>query len=227
MDQSSIIDNLSSFETPEGVVLAIRPAGPVARGLAWALDALIRYVALFVLLFLLSLLGHSGIGLFLLAFFLLEWFYPVIFEAIQGATPGKKALGLTVVHDDGTPVNWSGALVRNLLRTVDVLPGCYGFGLISMLIHPRFKRIGDLAAGTLVVYAPKPQRRHRLPDAEPIWPEFSLTVDEQRAIIDFAERSGELSRGRQQELAAYLSTLPAEQARALILSYAQGLTRAG
>ena len=66
--------------------------------------------------------------------FLLEWFYPVFFEVYRnGATPGKQALNLAVVQDDGIPVGWSASMVRNLLRTADLLPFLYGCGLLSMM----------------------------------------------------------------------------------------------
>lgn len=85
--------------------------------------------------------------------FLLEWFYPIIFEVYrQGQTPGKKVMAIKVLQDNGIPVGWPTSLIRNLLRAVDFLPMMYGFGVVSMLIARNFRRLGDLAAGTLVVY---------------------------------------------------------------------------
>jgi uncharacterized RDD family membrane protein YckC len=141
------------FETPEGIDLGLRVAGPISRALAWIIDAFIRYSVLFALSTVLASLLSFGMGLFLILLFLLEWFYPVVFEVVRGATPGKKAMGLLVVHDNGTPVGWSASMIRNLLRSVDFLPFFYCAGLISILLNSRFKRLGDLAAGTLVVYA--------------------------------------------------------------------------
>ena len=90
----------------------------------------------------------------LLATFLLSWFYPVFFEVWwNGQTPGKRATDLKVVCDDGTPVSFSKSIVRNFLRAADMLPTGYAVGLICCLIDPSFRRLGDLAAGTLVVYA--------------------------------------------------------------------------
>ena len=103
---------------------------------------------------LLPLLGGAGMGLWLILMFLMEWFYPVLFEVLaRGQTVGKMALGIRVLCDDGTPVGWYQSTVRNFLKFVDFLPVLYGAGLLSMLLQKDFKRLGDLAAGTLVVYA--------------------------------------------------------------------------
>jgi hypothetical protein len=132
---------------------------------------------------------------------LVEWFYPVWFELRSGATPGKKAMGLVVVHDDGTPVGPSASLIRNLLRALDFLPLFYATGLISMLIDRDFRRLGDLAAGTLVVYADRPRVDRHIPERAPRAPTGRLDTDLQQAILDFAERSPRLSRARCAELA--------------------------
>src|SRR3546814_2149623 len=113
-------------------------------------------------------------------------------------------MGLRMVQDDGKPIGWSSSLFRNLLRFVDMLPFGYTFGAISCLQHPAFKRVGDLAAGTLVVYREQPVRRPALPLAQPIRPPFALSLNEQRAVLGFAERQAELSEARVDELATIL-----------------------
>ena len=192
------------FETPEGVDLALRLAGPVPRAAAFVLDLLIRAALYLALTPLLGLAG-VGTGLLLLALFLLEWFYPVWFELRRGATPGKRALGLLVVHDDGTPVGPSASLIRNLLRVVDFLPLLYGAGLVTMLIDRDFRRLGDLAAGTLVIHAQPARSGSGLPrhPAEP--PRRPLDLETQQAILDFAERAPRLSAARRAELAEVLT----------------------
>jgi len=112
---------------------------------------------------------------------------------------------LRVVQDDGTPIGWSASLLRNLLRFVDMLPFGYFLGAISCLQHPTFKRLGDLAAGTLVIYSEAKLRRPELPEAQPRRPAFALTLTEQRAILGFAERQSELSPARVDELASLLA----------------------
>jgi uncharacterized RDD family membrane protein YckC len=200
------IDTLRHIETPEGIALSLRVAGPVARVLAWSMDSLIRYSALWVLLMVLAMLGKAGLGVWLIALFLAEWLYPALFEIYAGgATPGKKALGLKVIHANGTPVDWPGALIRNLLRAVDFLPLLYGFGLVAMLSNRDFQRLGDLAAGTLVIYRDPPAVAPQLPPGPALPPPFPLNAVEQQLLIDFAERSASLNPERQAELADLLA----------------------
>lgn len=201
-----MLDTYRAIETPEGVELRLRVAGPVVRSLAWVIDLLIRGGVYFVLAIVLSQLGKFGIGLLLLSLFLFEWFYPVLFEVYRhGQTPGKRALGLRVVDDDGSPVNWSASMIRNLLRFVDFLPVMYGFGLVSMLLHADFKRLGDIAAGTRVVYQDGKSQPPTVPDDAAQAPRQRLTLDEQRAVISFAERARSLSPERTTELAGIVA----------------------
>lgn len=217
------LDTVHTFETPEGVDLSLRVAGPLPRALAWVLDTLIRYTALFVLSLVLLPLAELGIGTFLIMLFLMEWFYPVLFEVTRGATPGKKAMGLAVVHDNGTPIGWPAALIRNLLRVIDFFPVMYGLGLLSMLINRQFKRLGDLAAGTLVVYVEAAARADSVIDAEARALPVPLAVEEQRALLDFAERSATLAPGRVEELAEIISEERGPAAVQTVLGYARWL----
>jgi uncharacterized RDD family membrane protein YckC len=198
-----MLDTARRIATPEGIELALRLAGPVPRAAAWALDVLLRLAILGVLAIILGALGGFGGGVFLLCVFFLEWLFPAWCEVRWGgATPGKKALDLVVLHDDGTPVRWPAALARNLLRAIDFLPLFYGFGLVAMLMNRDFKRLGDLAAGTIVVYREAKPRGFQVPQAAPLAPEVALTLPEQRAILDFAERTQGLTEERAEELAA-------------------------
>lgn len=210
-----MLDTARTFETPESVDLQLRVAGPAVRACAWAIDFLIRLVVLFVIFFVVTItLRELGVGLFLVLFFLAEWFYPIFFEVFyNGATPGKRSMGIRVVADNGTPVNWNSSVIRNLIRYVDFLPTFNGFGLVCMLLNRDFKRLGDLAAGTLVIYSEREHKREQLPQAEPAPPPVSLSVDEQRAILDFAERSAYLSEQRQEELASYVPELTKQSAK--------------
>jgi len=83
---------------------------------------------------------------------LAEWTYFLVCEAVSGgASPGKRALGLRVIGDDGLPLSRRASVVRNLLRAVDMLPGSYLIGLVALVVSVRGQRLGDMAAGTLVV----------------------------------------------------------------------------
>lgn len=149
----------------------------------------------------------------------------VLFELLnQGSSPGKQIMGLRVIQDDGTPIGWSASLIRNLLRVVDLLPFGYFLGAISCLQHPHFKRLGDLAAGTLVVYRERPLVRPQVPQAPALRLPFLLALSEQRAILGFAERQTELSPERVQELAAILAT-PLQVSPAHAVEQLNGLAR--
>lgn len=200
--QAALIDTRRYVATPEGIELELALAGPVVRALAWSVDFFIRFGAALGVWLVVQLLGMAGIGVMLLAWFALEWFYPVYFEVTRaGATPGKRVFGLTVVQDDGTPVTWQSSTIRNLLRAVDFLPLLYGFGLASMLLSGEFKRLGDIAARTVVAYRRDLQHLSTVPAAKPLAPPLPLTLDEQRALIDFAERQVLMTEDRSHELA--------------------------
>ena len=113
----SLLDTVRSYETPEGIALELRLAGPVVRALAWIIDLGIRVALYLALIYGLALFGGVGTGLMLIGLFLIEWFYPTLFEVLRGATPGKQAMGLTVIHDNGTPLGWAAGLIRNLRTT--------------------------------------------------------------------------------------------------------------
>jgi uncharacterized RDD family membrane protein YckC len=224
---SAPLDNTHRVETPEGIDLVLRPAGLVPRALAFGLDLVIRLALLATLGLGLASLGQLGMGVGALLLFAVQWWYMVLFEVLNdGKTPGKHWLGLKVIHDDGTPVGWASSLTRNLLRFVDMLPFGYFLGAICCLWHPSFKRLGDLAAGTLVVYRERASTNTALPTVDAIAPPFPLELTEQRALISFAERQASLSPARRQELAGILAeplqTTP-EQAEAQLHGIARSL----
>ena len=200
-----MLDTLREVETPEGVALHLRCAGPVPRALAWLIDWLIRMTAIAMVSSLLGVLGGAGVGAALVVMFVVYWGYPIAFEVWRdGQTPGKRTLGLKVVNDNGTPVTWLPSVVRNLLRTVDMLPALYGFGIASSLLDPAARRLGDHVAGTVVVYAERAPARPPAPVATAQRPPLPLQADEQRALIAYAERAPQTSPERQQELAELL-----------------------
>lgn len=197
------------------------------RAAALAIDSLIKG-ALYLALSPLIALSGLGTGLLLLGAFLVEWFYPVFFELLSGATPGKRVMGLAVVAEDGTPVTAAASLIRNLLRVVDFLPVAYGAGLVCCLIDSSFRRLGDLAAGTLVVYVRPPGEAGEIPLCDPIPLPRSLPLELQQAILAYAERGPRLSPERRTELAEILSGITkqhGEAAEQALLGYANWLTR--
>jgi len=198
-----MLDTAREIPTPEGIELTLRLAGPVSRALAWMIDLVLRLTAFGILSIPVSLLGGVGAGISFILWFGLEWFYPTLFEVYGGgATPGKRALGLIVLHRDGTPVGLPASVTRNLLRAVDFLPLLYGFGLLSIVLSRDFQRLGDIAGGTLVVYREASTQHSAIPAASPVPPAVPLSSLEQRTLLDLAARSQVLTPERAQELAA-------------------------
>lgn len=161
-----------SIATPEGIDLELSLAGIGSRFVAALIDTLIQGAMFLALGAIAALAGMGGegiagldgglaAGIALAVFFagILAVFlgYPIAFETwSSGRTPGKRWTGLRVVRSGGAPVSFLPSAVRNLVRMVDFLPTAYGVGIVSMLATSRNQRLGDLAAGTLVV-----QERHR------------------------------------------------------------------
>jgi len=197
------LDTIALVETPEGIDLQAELVGLVPRTLAYSIDFLIRMGVLMVLAIVMAFMGEAGWGVFLIVFFLLEWWYPVFFEVFRGGqTPGKKSFDIKVVNDDLTPVSFGASLTRNLLRTADLFPNFYLFGAISITVTQRFQRLGDLAAGTLVVYAEQESHNSAALDhVIAIAPQHALGEDQQVAFINFALNRGRISTDRQNEIA--------------------------
>ena len=205
---AAMLDTYREVLTPEGVALHLPAAGPVPRALAWLLDLCVRASVLLVLSMALGMLGDMGRGLYLLAYFLVFWGYPIVLEAAwDGQTPGKRALGLRVIAGDGAPLGWLPAVVRNLMRSVDMLPFAYAAGLVSCLCDRHGRRLGDLVADTQVVHVRPRRGDPSLPAAAPLAPPSALKADEQAAIVAFGERAPQLPPARQVELAALLQGL--------------------
>ena len=184
------------LHSPEQVALHLPIAGPTSRMLAYSIDlAAIWIVELGVFALLLAsaplaewaqeaLRGLQGelaagkppeesgavlmlLAAFLLVQFLIEWGYFLFFElAMGGRSPGKRALGLRVLRDGGRPIGLRESFVRNALRFVDMLPANYVVGLVTMVMSPEGKRLGDIAAGTVVVRLDRVARPKALPEAE-------------------------------------------------------------
>jgi len=231
--KNHLLDSVNTVQTPEGIDIYLRVAGVWPRSIAWIIDLLIRGFIYIVLAFFLTKLGDFGTGLMLIGLFFIEWFYPVFFEVHnKGMTPGKKYLKLQVLNSDGTPIGWSPSLLRNILRTVDFLPFFYGFGFISMLMNDKFQRLGDLAADTIVVYYQDSvtgysDKNKSVPERPHINADFNLNLKEQQSIIRYAERAGELSEARMQELAEILNPLDTtdhKMTKEKLLGIANGLT---
>jgi uncharacterized RDD family membrane protein YckC len=153
-------------ETADHVVLRYDLAGGGNRGFAALVDfvlaTLIFVGAFFMFSTFTNAVGFQSaspyFGIVVLLTFAVAWSYFILLEWLgNGQTIGKRIFGLRVIADDGAPAGFTAVLVRNLLRMVDFLPGFYGFGLLAIVVSSRSQRLGDLAAGTFVVRAPRPQ----------------------------------------------------------------------
>lgn len=198
------VDTAQLVETPEGVDFRQRPAGPTVRFWAAAVDIALRSALLLGTSMALSLFGTVGSGLQLIITFAAIWGYPIAFEMWwNGTTPGKHWFDLQVRHVDGTPITWKGSIIRNLLRAADFLPVGYLIGLASTVVSPRFQRIGDIAADTIVCHTEHSQDLSdlELPDADPLPVPVRLSPGEQAAIVQFALRSPQWSGERRREIA--------------------------
>lgn len=158
-------DETLDIQTPENVAFGYQVAGIGSRFIASILDTLLvgllQLVILVVAVLVIEALDQSPLGdalsgwviaIFGVILTIFYWGYYVFFEMLwNGQTPGKRWAGLRVIRADGTPITLSEALIRNLIRVVDFLPAAYGIGIITMFIDKQSRRLGDLAASTLVV----------------------------------------------------------------------------
>ncbi len=215
-----------TIHTPEQVGFQYEMSGLGTRSIAFLLDILIR--GLFVLivfstLFLISrylpdvdptglLSGLSETWLWALGFLvygILDLGYFIIFEALwSGQTPGKRMQKLRVIRTDGQPIGWLESATRNILRAVDLLASVYPLGLIVIFLSPRSQRIGDYAAGTIVIVERRslvPTNRARIrPPIKSLLPDIELHLStlepEQyqilRSFLQRREQMDETNRGQ-------------------------------
>jgi uncharacterized RDD family membrane protein YckC len=210
------LDDRITIATPEGVDLELTLAGVGSRFVSALVDLMLQ-IALLV--------GVTGLGvavqafgsgfgyaLVLIASFLVFAAYDVLFEVFAaGRTPGKRVNGLRVVRLDGSPVTFFTSAIRNVLRLVDILPGMYLVGIVTILVTRRNQRLGDVAAGTLVV---RERTEHpalgelRAPQPVPstnTWDATGVTADELAAVRSFLARRYELTHEARYRLAADLA----------------------
>ena len=161
--------------TGEAVALELRPAGVPTRALAAVIDfavqiAIFLLVALVLAQFVFNTNDAASAALLVTIYVLVVLGYPVLFETLtRGRTPGKMALGLRVVRDDGGPIRFRHAFVRGLVGVVAEKPGFSGgsVALVTMTISRSGKRLGDMAAGTVVLQERVPVRVATPPDMPP------------------------------------------------------------
>lgn len=210
------------IDTPENVTFDYDVAGIGSRFLAALIDTaliilaqllLIGLVILMMVFILETDISEGNLSSWALAIigiisFIFLWGYYIFFEIFwNGQTPGKRWVGLRVIRLDGTPITASEAVIRNLVRIIDLLPSAYGIGVVTMFISSNSRRVGDLAAGTLVVHD---RGVNELGNISPVshamvntwvtkndvpegFPVEKLSQDELQVIEEFLSRRRELS----------------------------------
>lgn len=217
------IEDRLRIETPEGVDLEVTLAGLGSRTGAGFVDSLIISVALVILIIGASMLGiiaEDGSFEFLLLIFglvaigslVLTFGYYLLFETLNGGrTPGKAGFGIRVIRMDGAPLGFGPVTIRNLLRFIDILPGFYAVGIIAIITSNRNQRLGDLAAGTVVI---RDQKAAVAPTSLvggvdlsglPPWDTSAITEDEVGLLRRFAERRQSLNPASRTQLATSLA----------------------
>lgn len=214
-----------SIATPEGVDLQLTLAGLGSRFVAAIVDQLIRWAIILAVMFALAVGTGTGgpdrpdagvgtaVAVFVAVLFLVQFVYDVAFETFaSGRTPGKRWTGLRVVKVSGAPVGFLTSAVRNLLRLVDVLPGVYAVGMVAVLASRHNQRLGDMAAGTLVVRERRGSPTGAPPEAPvgaappgPSWDVSAVSADELATVRRFLERRSTLSTEARRRLAGDLA----------------------
>ena len=196
------LDTHIEIVTPENIAFQYRVAGPFRRLPAWLIDLAIRGVALFVVSMIVAIiggvpaLGDLIVFLYYVLQFVIVFFYGGLFEAMwNGQTPGKRLLRIRVVTDRGEPINAVQAVLRNLMRFADAMPGTYLVGLVAASMNRRFQRLGDLVCGTMVVIEERP------------WLYGVTQINEPEAIrlAGYLPANLEIPRSQRRALSAYVS----------------------
>lgn len=218
-----------SLETPENIALDFELAGPGTRLCAALVDMMIIALVLAVVIIVWTLgvaggvswLGSGdsffdwedwGTALLILALFVLFSGYHLLFELLwRGQTPGKWQLEIRAIREDGTPMSGTDVLLRNLIRIVDFLPAFYALGGAICLLHPLHKRLGDVAAGTIVVkeaeadYRGKTDKKYLVSEVQVPGAKAELTPQEHQILSGFLRRREELLFDARERLAQRLA----------------------
>ena len=206
-----------TFATPEGVELELALAGLGSRSVAGCVDLLLKIALVTLLAVLLigfSVGGGVSAAIFIAATFAVYFGYDVLFEVFGGGrTPGKRWGGLRVVAENGGPVGMRRSAIRNTVRLVDGLASAYVVGCLCILFSRRNQRLGDHAAGTLVVrdrhaadrLATATAPATAAPPPAGIFDVSAVTAAELATVRSFLQRRPGLDRGARESLAVELS----------------------
>ena len=192
-------DDTITVSTPEGVDFELTLAGAGSRFVSALADLAIQMVLLAATAVAVGPIGGFGAAVTALVSFVVVLGYDVLFEVFaSGRTPGKRVNGLRVVRTGGEPVGFLTSAIRNVVRLVDFLPFAYVIGAVAILLSRRNQRLGDIAAGTLVVRARVTKQQTEnfaalLPVEETLaWDTSAVTADEIAAVRRFLERRNQI-----------------------------------
>jgi len=221
--------------TPENISFSYDTAGIGSRFIAAFVDFLIYISTALALAMLTTVVENtisdptlqSTITAFFLAFsFAFYWGYYILFELIwAGQSPGKRIAHIRVVRLDGTPASPSQIMIRNIARFVDLFPGFYGVGLLTMLFNDQSRRLGDFAAGTLVVReATKVTLQQVINDTDQrsllightsteasTYPVHRLTQEQRQIVRSFIARRADMNDSQRNQLALQIGSIVAHQ----------------
>jgi len=239
------IDSTIDVVTPENIAFQYQAAGPFRRLPAYLIDFCIRVGIVIVGGVFVTVIGAAslfaallGLAMLMLLWFVLEWFYGGLFEAYwNGQTPGKRVMGIRVLTTEGQPINGMQAIVRNILRWVDMMPPvpipfCYELGippipviptcligLITPMLNRRYQRLGDVVMGTMVVIEERswlfgvakledPRARQL---AQYLPPNYEVNRSLAKALATYVERRRFFVPARRREIAKHLGAPLLEQ----------------
>jgi uncharacterized RDD family membrane protein YckC len=240
MTKASRIDTTIEVVTPENIAFEYQLAGPFRRLPAYLIDVVIRWGGLGLVFFLLlivsaltgmQILFAFTLAAFMVLTFIVNWFYGALLETFyNGRTVGKRFCGLRVISTDGRPLSATQAILRNLLRVADMAPYAAMsqlnpeipevmfiptgiIGLASVMLTRRMQRLGDLAAGTMVVIdepswrvpVAKVDDRRVVALDQFVPAHFRVSQTLSRTLASYAERRGQLAPARRREVARHLA----------------------
>ncbi len=224
------MDRTLDVRTPESIEFSYELAGIGSRFLAVAIDLLLQIGTLTLFFWGLSLIAthggaqtplhrapvndrfwiNAGVAIVVAVVFIVLFGYFIVFEALwNGQTPGKRVLGLRVVRDGGYPIDFTASLVRNLIRIGEMVLAFYAISGVVAVLSEENKRVGDFAAGTIVVRDAPMQRTGDLLKAVLAEPAYAATAyvsgDERALIRRFLDRRDQLDAPRRKALAAQIA----------------------
>lgn len=206
-----------TITTPEGVELDLQLAGLGSRFAAQLIDLVIKTVMIILVMIVFSQLGLTGVAIIIPTIVLILYGYDVLFETLgNGRTPGKRLLRLRVLRVGGEPIDFMSSAIRNVLRLIEGFTTAFIPAMVSVLATKKNQRLGDLAAGTIVIHEdPVAKGAPEVPPYGPwgsptvavgaVWDVSAVRAEEVAAVRSFLERRWTLDSNTRTRLAIQLA----------------------